>query len=1495
MNFDKKKIYQYKIDNYKQNYKLTGDIKLLEKIYKYIKKINLEGGGRFKSLSLEQKKTKIINLKSIFVNIKTTRDNLILFGRYLALTIKKNIIDDESLLLELGAVITDIATTILNSLDADDGTTKASASVLTQDKLIKLFQLLNDKQQIVDTELENFVNDLEAEIKDILLNIDDDKNVEKVILPAIGIELGLLLTRRMPTRLVDPCILIGKSVLPAETPLEIQRQFGMLIMGESDFLNSVVNDQIAESLPPQRICDFGFRLFRFFTETFDQRFKLELKDNMLDTAFGTFGSHAIDFLRCFSPQVEVYLQINSIGSQFFNVIKEIFTSLEPFKKSKTKIVIPNLQSIKLEVFNVNDDVAKTPLLVCSRLIQKLDTNPELGGTIPQTFVFLDCSGSQRSSGDIFDNETHPVLVFVKTLLQKTDVLFHKFGGIPVDTPRGYPVCFTDKRVPVTENGWKKISSAGLTSESLFSYSATDTVMVKNGLESLPQNVPINLIFQCDGDFSMYSRPIDLILTECVDKLQNIKRVTLVFSPWIVTRDKDNFIKNIKLIFNSIASSIVFETILLPRPKMASQSVLYPSLTSDEKSSYVREISGITEQIYTTGIKPCRLLPPEFYSFGSFMIHKELTPHSIINLLNLPLSEKNNFINEMVNLLIKTIADNPGLLNIEGSIYEILHLVTKLIKDQTFTPNENTLKHVIQFAEGDGTFQIQKTYLSVIRQIATFSRSAEILKLATESKICRQEVNYTEFISTRQGKGNFYFRYCREVNDINLDRIKVALEQSANLDDIFKLFDILIPELLFVPKTEEKPIFPPRTFSRPLFISCPNDDSSPELIHLCLSSFFVPFGGNLLNNFCCTQLAMYAYSSEKVIANVHFMKLCVEFCIKLLENNDDSFLKIIGYDVSNPDDFSKIDNIWYIFHNSQLLYRFLLLIPLYFKPRYKLLTEYFENICGLMNIHLLGKKNLSCSKVIHRPQVQRISAGSIVHVSDNTWGVSDINMSWCPWKSLPAIVKVLEGSDYYNPARRWCTFLDSGYCRWFNEDILQDILASPGVPQEKITEISRFLNTEKAKDGPARELPVSRGGIPRNVGLHQTRLDTIKRIIGQQGSIIGQQRPIIDIEISIPKETLIELLNIHPHLKNLLREESLSKELIMTCVQDKEMVKAIREVSQFRESVCRTIQFRIGSQEYQLNEDEITSFLRKFHSSFIPLEEWSGSQIKINMCCCCLFLITSIGEIDAVKLECGHLLCKNCFQGNFLPDYKRGDFLRPIEHRCPHPECLKFINPSLFPQLIGKWWSPLLIRMEQSEQCVTGDYGRQGRPRKWRFCSSQNPLCQAQPLFDSKEDMEGACAANDAMLPTLCPTHSITDAIRPCPSCHMIIQRTNGCDLMTCCYLGSDRCYANPHCDHIQHFNGTVTARGCGTIYCFWCLQSFGDGRMGKVQENRRALYRHIDECPCRRRNRIRKPHEPPEPVSSAHAAVFGIAPSIYPPEGNGGAAVAPYDNLDDLD
>ena len=539
MNNEKKKIYQKKINDYKIDYNLTGNIKLLEKMEKYKKKLNNEGGGRHSNKTLTEKQISdlIVKIRTFINRFIVTDDACILFGNYLALSIKINIIDKQEKLKMLGELVKYIILKIL------DETTRTNTLESDRNPLAKMIKF------------------------DLLERLLTLLNKDEVIIPALGIELGSLFARRMPVRLLDPCILVGKSVLPAETPEGIQAQFGHLIMQESGFLNSIVNDEVMENLPPQQICNFGYRLFRFFTEIFEPHFKLELRENALDFAFGSFGTQAIEFLRCLSPQVEVLLQIPKLGSQFFDLIKDIFTSLNRFKKTASVAVLPTLPSRKLEVFNVNDDVAQTPKLVCSRLIQKLDTNPELVGSIPQTFVFLDCSGSQKGDTHIrneahqrnYDDEVNPVLVFVRTLLEKKsdvllekpDVLFHKFGGIPMDTPAGYAVCDRGNRVPVTENGWKKINGAGLTSETLFSHSVTDTVMVKNGLESLPQDVPINLIFQCDGNFTMGSTPLDSILTRCVDKLQNIKRVTLVFSPWTVSRDQENLTRAIRLVVKYI--------------------------------------------------------------------------------------------------------------------------------------------------------------------------------------------------------------------------------------------------------------------------------------------------------------------------------------------------------------------------------------------------------------------------------------------------------------------------------------------------------------------------------------------------------------------------------------------------------------------------------------------------------------------------------------------------------------------------------------------------------------------------------------------------------------------------------------------------------------------------------------------------------------------------------------------------------------------------------
>ena len=1547
MNNEKKKIYLKKINDYKIDYNLTGNIKLLEKMEKYKKKLNNEGGGRHsnKTLTPEQITDLIEKIRNIFERNIVSVDECKIFGNYLALSIKINIIEDGDKLKNLGELVKYI---ILKILDETTGKKKLEGdkhefAKMSRDELLKkLITLLNNDVLPDSVEQGNFFNDIETEIKNILFNIDFDGNqakVNEVIIPALGIELGSLFARRMPVRLLDPCILIGSSVLPEMTPLEIQRQFGILIMEESGFLNSIVSDEIAESLPPQRICGFGFRLFRFFTQIFEPHFKLELKDNMLDIAFGSFGTQAIEFLRCLSPQVEVLLQIPKIGRQFYDIIKEIFTSLNSFKKAATLAVIPALPSRKLEAFNVNDDVAKTPLLVSSRLIQRLDTNPELEGSIPQTFVFLDSSGSQKGDTNIrgethernYDDEINPVLIFVRTLLEKQDVFFHKFGGIPVDTPPGYAVCDRGNRVPVAENGWKKISRDGLTSESLFSHSVTDTVMVKNGLESLPQNFPINLVFQCDGNFTMGSTPLDSILTRCVDKLQNIKRVTLLFSPWTIPRDQENLTRAIRLVVNSIASSIVFESILLPRPTisvgnppMQRLEPLYVSvMTQPQKSNWVAVYAKQSLEIYDNGRKkPCVLLPPEFYSFKDFMVHRDLTPLSIVKLLTHLPEVRKDFIDQMINLLIETIVTNPELLNIDGNIYQMLHSVARLLQSETFVPGLVSAPLVRGFVEADGTFKISKAYINWISDRTVRSPSVELSRLIAESKISKQEIKYTEFILSKSCIGNFFFKNSREVTSINIDRIRSAVTRPES-SDIFNLFDTLIPELLFVPKKEVPLVFPPRTFGLPVSIVCPDvekrdpmdvEKRDPMLAITCLSSFFVPFGSGTLNIFTCTQLAMYAFSSDRVSGNANFMRICISFCLNLLENND-FFKQVIGYDIKRPTDFSNIDDKWFIYENTRLLYRFLLLIPTESKQKYSNLTEYFAKICRLISFHSLCNRNLSGqNKVLITHQrigprgETELRPGSIVHLNDSTWNHGDcvdINQSDCPWKSLPAIVRILERKpERDRHAMWWCEYYDHALGTHDTHSIRQgnltDILCFNKPPRDIDVALQSYLISERHKDGEANTARVGEGGVPRNVDLHAQRLQVVRDIC-KRWENVGERE--VRSEVTIPKEKLLELVGFPLKVKALLAS-NLSKATILDAIKDEEVNQVVLTASVLRPPVMNRITFEANSRTYELNEAEITAFLQRFHSRLTPFEEWSGSQLKIETCSMCQEIISSVGQVTTVKLVCNHVVCGDCFE-SLIPNYNQGDFLVPYLHRCAL--CNTFISPSLYPKMAAKWWAPLVEQMERQQQCISSSQDAEGHPTKWRFCGNRGG-CHAYPLFNAKNG--GGCDIPDESLPFLCKTHNVDTEIRPCPECGMPIERSGGCDKLTCCPYGTDRC--GPLCNHERRHNGNVIARCCGTIFCFWCLQVFGVRQNGQNPLNSRRAYDHIwgrdgwQQCPLAVEARRllarpggataeelqalqRQPHQPPNPVSTAQAAQLGIPPSF--PQGTpppqGGAAAGP--------
>ena len=219
MNLEKEKSYQKKINRYKKLYKVTGNNKLLEKVNKYINK--LEGGiGRH----IDIRPLTDVEICDLYEKLPPIYEQLqgqeLLVGIALALSIKKNILEDENKLNNFGYNVRIIITKILKRQSI-------------KKELEELFKFLNDNEQTHEDNIRDqhiFIDGIEDDLLNIIFYIDISKNFEEVVIPTLGIELGNLFARRIPIRLTDARILVGKSIRP-ELSINMHQELGDIFLG----------------------------------------------------------------------------------------------------------------------------------------------------------------------------------------------------------------------------------------------------------------------------------------------------------------------------------------------------------------------------------------------------------------------------------------------------------------------------------------------------------------------------------------------------------------------------------------------------------------------------------------------------------------------------------------------------------------------------------------------------------------------------------------------------------------------------------------------------------------------------------------------------------------------------------------------------------------------------------------------------------------------------------------------------------------------------------------------------------------------------------------------------------------------------------------------------------------------------------------------------------------------------------------------------------------
>jgi hypothetical protein len=180
-----------------------------------------------------------------------------------------------------------------------------------------------------------------------------------------------------------------------------------------------------------------------------------------------------------------------------------------------------------------------------------------------------------------------------------------------------------------------------------------------------------------------------------------------------------------------------------------------------------------------------------------------------------------------------------------------------------------------------------------------------------------------------------------------------------------------------------------------------------------------------------------------------------------------------------------NRIMHIFNEFVVLFSYLLLMKITF------LFMYF---------HLYYK-----TKIMNNNNVE-ITIGMICIVDMQAWGYANVNDSCCPWKSLIGLVRVLKKK---RNSQIECEFYDREFGTRdtikLHKQFLIPLISINDISEDCNLKLNQYLIKEREIDsveagspkdteGFEFRIPVSQGGIPRDIKKYNKRMDDILSII-----------------------------------------------------------------------------------------------------------------------------------------------------------------------------------------------------------------------------------------------------------------------------------------------------------------------------------------------------------------------------------------------------------------
>lgn len=725
---------------------------------------------------------------------------------------------------------------------------------------------------------------------------------------------------------------------------------------------------------------------------------------------------------------------------------------------------------------------------------------------------------------------------------------------------------------------------------------THTHQIEKTLQSLNQQQLYNIVFQCDGSFT---DSFPNMLRRNIPSLQNVKSISVVYSPHTQKHVRTNLDTEIKSIMELTPSYIQFTSILMDKYDLNVFNNLVPTLPR----------FGI-------------IVPKNHLNWRYYLFHEDLTAGNIAKYL----SEKNpEVFSQMIEDLKNTIQTNPSVFECSDNIYILLYSIISCLNNTTKNDDENIFKEFID-------------WISDFKNRSANKNTQELLtKLIRDSRERPADIKWKQEQLIRVAIGFMMFNPSYQPQDL-LKKIADGSCIGFCRDVEESLF-----HLVFTPKTKGNKL-DVNSWLVPNPAKCSRQDAMNFF-----GLFFSQFGNYRIDGIKIYIIALQILTTDAEINNV-ILNLAKR--VVLGENSYNYNLQMIGYSVQeNTGNFSIDNPLWFSYEMSMLLFQAISqfgnkmfdsqenINTLSITNLFKMLIKFHKHRYSIQNNTWTITRNVQVPIVKNNTTtINPIIIGGIYAVSPDSWGKTPD-----PEPELPSVVIVLKKrkNGIFS-----CEYLDNVSKR----NIDGKFLIYLGSSKNK-DEIYQYLSSIKGKTLPDEE-GLSTQQILKERFSHiynNIMTDNDKSSSNYTGEEI--QYKIVEKQITIPTELVCKIVGItNPDYTQLILKPSVPNRI--------ELLKCVGLIENNSMELSQNYQFKVDGIIYELSQDELTNIYKQFQEKlFVRFTSAIGSRKKDCIICLCPYDAKKM-----IPLDCSHYICPDC-SPMMTPEYNFGDFIEPYRHHC----------------------------------------------------------------------------------------------------------------------------------------------------------------------------------------------------------------------------------------